>query len=78
MKKYYVAHVFYLPMAHAISLINKGFSKDQACQATIDKFAYSGSRKRNKDFNIQQFRRHLDRFVDTPNAILVRKSRRVS
>ena len=78
MKKYYVAHIFYLPMAHAISLINKGFSKDQACQTAIDKFAYSGSRKRNKDFNISQFKRHLDKFVDTPNAILVRKSRRVS
>ena len=75
-KYYYVAHIFYFPLSHAISLINNGHSVDDARKIALDKFAYTSRGKRNKDFNITQFNRHLDKFVSIPGAILVRKSKR--
>lgn len=75
-KPYYVATIYYLPMQHAISLINQGYSQDQASKLTIDRFAYYGKHhsKRLKEFDRNQFNRHLTKFLNTPNAILVRKS----
>lgn len=76
MKHYYVAPLYYLPVGHAISLINKGYPTDVAINITIQKFAYFGKRnsKRNKLFDIVQFKKHVIRFLDIPNAVLVRKS----
>lgn len=76
MKPYYVAHQFYLPVGYTLSLINNGVPKDLAVKQTIDRFAYFGKRnsKRNKDFNQVQFIKHIDNFLNTPNAVLCRKS----
>lgn len=76
MKHYYVAPLYYLPVGHAISLINKGYSTEDAINITIQKFAYFGKRnsKRNKEFNQIQFRKHINKFLSIPNAVLVRKS----
>lgn len=73
---YKVAPIYYLPLQHAIALINHGTPKDQAAQSAIDKFAYYGKHnsKRLKDFDKNQFHKHLDRFLNTPNAFLIRKS----
>ena len=75
-KPYFVATVFYYPLQHAISLINQGHSKSDAIQITIDKFAYYGKNnsKRLKSFDITQFTKHVNRFTNTPNAYLVRRS----
>ena len=76
MKPFYVAHMYYLPMQYAIALINQGYTKDKAAQFAIDRFAYYGKHqnKRLKEFDKNQFKKHLNRFTSTPNAILVRKS----
>ncbi len=73
---YYVAPIYFLAMQYAISLINSGLTKDQATQQAIDRFAYYGKHntKRLKDFDKNIFRKHVDRFLNTPNAFLVRKS----
>lgn len=73
---YYVASVYYLAMQYAIALINQGTPKAEASQQAIDRFAYYGKHntKRIKEFDKNQFRKHLDRFLSTPNAFLVRKS----
>ena len=78
MKPYYVAHIFYLPLGYAISLINQGYSTEEAYQLALSKFAYCGKRnnKRLKDFDRNQFHRHLIKFINTKNAVLVRKSKR--
>lgn len=80
MKPFYVAHIFYRPLGHAISLINQGYSPQDAKEITIRKFAYFGKKnnKRNKDFDQVQFSKHLDKFLNTPNAILCRKSKKHS
>lgn len=73
---YYVAPIYFLAMQYAISLINSGLTKDQATQQAIDRFAYYGKHntKRLKDFDKNIFRKHVDRFLNTPNAFLIRKS----
>ena len=75
-KFYHVAPVYYLAMQYAISLINQGYPKDKAAQEAIDRFAYYGKHqnKRLKEFDKNQFKKHLNRFTSIPNAILVRKS----
>lgn len=76
MKPYYVATIYYLPLQYAISLINQGHSPADASAAAIKRFAYYGKRnqKRLKDFDRNQFTKHLNRFLNTPHAILVRRS----
>lgn len=76
MKPYYAPHIFYLPLGYAISLINQGYSKDQAANMAIRRFAYYGKHnsKRNKYFDNKQFLKHLNRFIHTKDAVLVRKS----
>ena len=73
---YYVAPIYFLAMQYAISLINSGITKDQATQQAIDRFAYYGKHntKRLKDFDKNIFRKHVNRFLNTPNAFLIRKS----
>ena len=73
---YYVAPIYFLAMQYAISLIRSGIPKDQATQQAIDRFAYYGKHnsKRLKDFDKNIFRKHVNRFLNTPNAFLVRKS----
>ena len=73
---YYVAPIYFLAMQYAISLIRSGLTKDQATQQAIDRFAYYGkhNNKRLKDFNENIFRKHVNRFLNTPNAFLIRKS----
>ena len=73
---YYVAPIYFLAMQYAISLINSGLTKDQATQQAIDRFAYYGKHntKRLKDFDKNIFRKHVNRFLNTPNAFLIRKS----
>lgn len=73
---YYVAPIYFLAMQYAISLINSGLTKDQATQQAIDRFAYYGKHntKRLKNFDKNIFRKHVERFLNTPNAFLVRKS----
>lgn len=75
-KYYYVAPVYYLAMQYAISLINQGYTKDVAAQSAIDRFAYYGKHqnKRIKEFDKNQFKKHLNKFASIPNALLVRKS----
>lgn len=75
-KLYHVPPVYYLPLQYAVSLINQGHSADQAAQSAIDRFAYYGKHqnKRLKDFDKNQFIKHLNKFISIPNAILVRKS----
>ena len=78
MKFHYVAPMYYLPMQHAISLVKQGHSRSEALQITIDKFAYYGKHntKRLKEFDRNAFTKSFNKFLDTPNAILVRKSPR--
>lgn len=78
MKHYYVGHLFYLPLSHAISLINQGYSQDEALEITIKRFAYYGrhNTKRNKDFDQNQFRKHFYKFLNTKDAVLMRKSKK--
>ena len=64
---YYVAPIYFLAMQYAISLINSGLTKDQATQQAIDRFAYYGKHNTKR-------LKHVDRFLNTPNAFLVRKS----
>lgn len=73
---YYVAPIYYLAMQYAIALVNQGCSPSVATQSAIDRFAYYGkhNNKRIKEFDKNQFRKHVKRFLDTPNAILIRKS----
>lgn len=73
---YYVPPIYFLAMQYAISLINSGLPKDQATQQAIDRFAYYGKNntKRLKDFDKNIFRKHVNRFLNTPNAFLIRKS----
>lgn len=73
---YYVAAIYYLPLQYAISLLNSGLTKESALQSAIDRFAYYGKHngKRLKEFDINQFTKHFNRFTSTPNAVLVRKS----
>ena len=73
---YYVAPIYFLAMQYAISLIRSGLAKDQATQQAIDRFGYYGkhNNKRLKDFNENIFRKHVNRFLNTPNAFLIRKS----
>lgn len=76
LKPYFVGNLYYLPLQYAINLVNQGHSRSEAAQIAIDRFAYYGknNNKRLKDFDKHQFTKHLNRFLDTPNAILVRKS----
>ena len=73
---YYVAPIYFLAMQYAISLIRSGLTKDQATQQAIDRFGYYGkhNNKRLKDFDKNIFRKHVNRFLNTPNAFLIRKS----
>lgn len=75
-KLYRVPPIYYLPLQYALSLINQGLPKDKAAQYAIDRFAYYGKHqnKRLKDFDKSHFVKHLNRFIATPNAVLVRKS----
>lgn len=73
---YYVAPVYYLPLQYAISLINQGHSQSEAIQSAIDRFAYYGKKNNKplKGFDKNQFNKHFNRFLNTPDAVLVRKS----
>ena len=73
---YFVAHIYYLPLQYAVSLINQGHSQSEAAKITIDRFAYYGKKNNKplKQFDKNQFNRHLNKFLNTPNAVLVRKS----
>lgn len=73
---YFVAPIYYLPLQYAVALLNSGRSKEEALQSAIDRFAYYGKHngKRLKEFDINQFTKHFNRFISTPNAVLVRKS----
>lgn len=76
MKPYPVANIFYLPLQYAVSLVNQGVPQSDAAKQAIDRFAYYGKHqnKRLKAFDINQFNKHFNRFLNTPNATLVRKS----
>ena len=75
MKPYYVPPVYYLPLGHAISLINRGASKEKAMRVTLSRFARFGRGKRKHINKLKptQFAKHLERFLNTEDAILVRK-----
>lgn len=76
MKPFYVAPMYYLPMQYAIALLNSGHTEDDAAKQAIERFAYYGKHrtKRLKSFDQNQFRKRLHKFINTPNAILIRKS----
>lgn len=77
MKKYFVAPIYYIPLKYASDLVNLcNIPSEQAAEVAIKKYAYYGKSngKRLKEFDQNIFRHHLNRFLNTPNAIIVRKS----
>ena len=76
MKPFYVTTLYYLPMQYAIALVNSGHTEDDAAKQAIERFAYYGKHhtKRLKEFDQNRFRKHLYKFLNTPHAILIRKT----
>lgn len=73
---YYVSTIYYIPLQYATSLIAQGHSRSDAINLTLQRFAYYGkhNHKQLKAFDQNQFEHHLKIFLDTPDAILIRKA----
>lgn len=74
---YYVAHIYFLPLQYAADLVRlANYSKEEASHLALERYTRYGknNRKRLKEFDQNQFRKHLDKFLSIPNGYLVRKS----